>query len=109
MLVRFSSVATESITMFGDVASLLIKMLGASDAMPGAIGAADIAGALSHLRKQLQIHEAANPPSPGTEEDDEDESMDREPSVALAVRAAPLIEILERAAAAKEPVMWEKI
>ena len=56
MLVKFSSTATESITMFGDPASQLIKMLGASGKVPGAISADDIPAALERLQRQLQIH-----------------------------------------------------
>ena len=107
MLVRFSSIATESITMFGDIAAQLIKMLGASGAIPGAIGADDIPASIERLRQQLQLHKAAT-----TEESDSDQvddEQDREPSVALATRSGPLIDILERAAAAKAPVMWEKV
>ena len=109
MLIRFSSVATEPVTMFGDIATLLIKMLGASSAIPGAIGSEDIPAALARLRQQLQIHEAANPSSPDMNQDDEDDEEDREPPVELWVRAGPLIEILERAAAANAPLMWEQI
>ena len=105
MLVRFSSVATGSITMFGDDAKLLIKMLGASDTLPNAIDAEDIPAGLKRLREQLDMHAAtvAEPPDPK----DEDQA-DYEPPIVRASRAGPLVEILERAAAAKAAVMWEK-
>lgn len=105
MLVRFSSIKTESITMFGDIAVQLIRMLGGSGSIPGAIGAEDIPGAVKRLRHQLQTHTA--PDDGGADaagnEDDED---DREPRVALATRAGPLIDLLERASAANVGVMW---
>ena len=104
MLIRFSSVETQSITMFGDIAMKLIKMLGASGAIPGAIGAEDIPAAVQRLRQQLN---AAAKMDTANRESDQDEK-DREPPVALATRAGPLIDILERAAAGKVPVMWEK-
>jgi hypothetical protein len=107
MLVRFSSIETGSITMFGDVAVQLIEMLGASGAIPGAIGAKDIPAAVQRLRRQLQLHAASNTKRAATNPNERDEE-DREPPVELATRAAPLIAILERAAAADTPVMWEK-
>ena len=38
---------------------------------------------------------------------DEDHESDHELSIVLATRAAPLIDILERASAANAPVMWD--
>lgn len=107
MLIRFSSIATESITMFGDAAKQLIKMLGASDTVPNAISAEDVSDALKRLRQQLQLHAAANS-EPAANQNDEDKK-DYEPPIALASRAGPLIGILERAAAAKAAVIWEKV
>jgi Domain of unknown function (DUF1840) len=106
MLVRFSSLETESVLMFGDVASQLIRMLGASGAVPGAIDAESIPAAVQRLRQQLALQGAAGTsPSGKTKEDDADQVP--EPPVGLGIRAQPLIDILERAAAAKVPVMWE--
>ena len=106
MLVRFRSTETESITMFGDVALQLIRMLGASGAVPGAIYAENIPAAVQRLRQQLALEtQSGSAPSGDTTEDEEQE--DREPPIALRARAQPLIEILERAAAANAPVMWE--
>ena len=105
MLVRFSSTKTESITMFGDSATPLIKMLGATGAIPGALNADDIPAALSRLRQQLQA-QTATAPAPEKQDDDE-EDKDRQPQIALATRALPLIDLLERASANHAPVMWE--
>ena len=107
MLIRFSSIQTGSITMFGDVAVQLIKMLGASGAIPGAIGAEDIPEAVKRLREQLQLHAASNAKRSDASPNARDEE-DREPPIALTTRAGPLIDILERAAAADASVMWEK-
>lgn len=107
MLIHFSSIATESITMFGDDALLLIKMLGASGAIPGAISEENIPAALQGLRQQLQLH--GNAVTTTTNQAEEGDDADHEPPIALATRAGPLIKILEQAAAAKAPVMWEKV
>jgi hypothetical protein len=109
MLVRFSSTATGTITMFGDSATQLIKMLGASGAIPGAISADDIPAALQRLRQQLQAHAAASATSEqhDADEDKDDDEQDQQPQIALATRAIPLIDLLERASTGDAPVMWE--
>jgi hypothetical protein len=116
MLVTFRSSATDSVTMFGDVATQLIRMMGGTGRIPGAFNAEDVPGALSQLEasiEQLKRQPHANPPPaaapPADNEDapaDADEEDD-EPPVEIAVRAIPLIGLLKRAAAAKAEVMWE--
>jgi len=108
MLVRFSSIETESITMFGDVAVQLIKLMGASGDLPGAVSAKDIPAAITRLKQFLQLH-SAETPKPSAPSTPAKDSKDAEPQVALATRAAPLLAILERAAKADAPVMWEKL
>jgi hypothetical protein len=49
MLVTFTSKAYADITMFGDIAVTLLKMMGHSGTVPGAILAADLPAALSRL------------------------------------------------------------
>src|SRR4051794_15273398 len=105
MLIRFSSVKTESITMFGNIAVQLIKMLGASGAVPGGLRAEDGPASLLRLREQLQIQATAKMES---SEGSNKHETEREQPIALATRAGPLISLLERASAAKVPVMWEK-
>jgi hypothetical protein len=99
MLVRFDS-AAGTITMFGDVAVQLLRMMGHSGTVPSALLAADIPPAVAKLKAALAALPEA-PPGPA----DEDE---RQPKVSLRQRAYPLIELLERAAARGEDVLWEK-
>ncbi len=99
MLVKFDSDAG-AITMFGDVAITLLKMMGQSGAIPGAILAADIPAALEKLQSavtQQAAHPRARP-------DDETE----EPNVSLRQRAFPLIDLLQRAAQRKADVIWDR-
>lgn len=109
MLVRFSSIKTEPITMFGDVAVQLIKMLGATGAVPGALAAADIPAALSCLRQQLQIAAVSESDVSNSKQDEDDDDEKHETPVALATRAGPLIDLLERASAGNAPLMWEAL
>jgi hypothetical protein len=106
MLVRFSSTATGSITMFGESAEQLIRMLGATGKVPGAINAADIPAALQRLRQQLQSL-AAPAEAAASSADDDSDDKDKQPQIGLATRALPLIDLLERAGKADAPVMWE--
>ena len=101
MLVTFKSKATESITMFGDVATPLLKMMGASGKVPGALGAEDVAGALQQLEtsiERLKAQTHAQPAAPAAMNEDwggEDEGSsknddkERDAPVAMATRARP--------------------
>ena len=98
MLVTFTTKAYADITMFGDVALSMLKMMGHSATVPGAILAADVPEALRRLTAALEA-EKATPPV-------EDKEAD-EPAVSMAHRGLPLINLL--AAAAKDGcnVMWK--
>jgi hypothetical protein len=97
MLVKFDSEAGQ-ILMFGDVAVALLKMMGQSGVVPGAIVAPDIPSALEKLRQGVE----AQAHHPRARRDDETE----EPDVTLRQRAVPLIELLDRAAKQAKNVMW---
>lgn len=98
MLVTFTTDAFADITLFGDVALAMLKMMGHSANVPGAILAADVPAALSQLT--AAIHADTTPP-PVTDKDAE------EPVVSMANRALPLIDLLTAAAKAKSDVMWK--
>ncbi|MDV6343957.1 DUF1840 domain-containing protein [Nitrosomonas sp. Is37] len=97
MLVTFKTDIGD-ITMFGDVALTMIKMMGHSATIPGAILARDVPMALSRLKANIDAEKA----SPAVEDEDEDE-----PVVSMADRALPLINLLTAAAKAECNVMWE--
>ena len=70
MLVTFTTDAYADITMFGDVALTLLKMMGHSqDCVPGAILAADVPMALNRLKAAINAENA----SPPVEKESEDE------------------------------------
>lgn len=100
MLVRFRSNAGD-MTLFGDAALELIKMMGHSGTVPSAILARDIPAALERLKRAV----AAAPAPPAR--DDEAERKDG-PSVSLQQRAFPLIELLERCATNGWDLLWEQ-
>ena len=100
MLVTFTTDAYADITMFGDVALTMLKMMGHSETVPGAILAADVPMALNRLKAAINA-EKASPPVEGENEDDD------EPVVSIADRALPLINLLTAAAEAECNVMWK--
>ena len=97
MLVTFTTDAYADITMFGDVALAMLKMMGHSGTVPSAILAADVPAALSRLTAGIEAAKAAPV-------DDEDED---EPQVSISNRALPLIDLLTAAAREGCDVMWK--
>jgi hypothetical protein len=98
MLVTFTTDAYADITMFGDVAQTLLKMMGHSGTVPSAILAEDVPAALNRLTAAIEAAKAA----PSVDDEDEDE-----PQVSLSNRAWPLINLLTAAAKEGCDVMWK--
>ena len=104
MLVTFSCKAYADITMFGNVAVSLLKLMGHSGTVPGALRAADVPRALERLRAGVSAH--GDSPAPAN--DDYTEREEDEPVVRLSQRALPLIELLEAAVKEECDVMWDR-
>ena len=105
MLVTFSTKVSADITMFGDVAQELLKLMGQTGVVPGGLLAADIPPALERLKKAITAvgaRPSGNPPRARGEEDDERAP----PPVSLRQRAVPLIGLLEAAIAGDAAVTW---
>jgi hypothetical protein len=98
MLVKFSTDAYADITMFGNDALAMLKMMGHSGTVPSAILAADVPAALSRLTAAIEATKA----EPSVDDEDEDE-----PQVSLSHRALPLINLLTAAAKDGCDVMWK--
>jgi hypothetical protein len=108
MIVKFST-RVGALTMHGDAAVALLRAMGHTGTVPGAILAAELPGALASLRRSLesQAQAPAAPiaaePSGDSDEDDED----RQPPVTLAMRAVPFIDMIETAIDRGSDLMWE--
>ena len=98
MLVTFTTKAYADITLFGDIALEILKMMGHSPTVPGAILAEDVPAALSRLTGAI---EAENTPPPVDDPDAE------EPVVSMRHRTLPLMDLLAAAAKAEANVMWK--
>ncbi|MGC2166757.1 MAG: DUF1840 domain-containing protein [Gallionella sp.] len=98
MLVTFTTEAYADITMFGDVALTLLRLMGHSETVPGALRPEDVPIALDKLRATID----AGAPAPSNN------SMGEEKlHVSMAHRALPLIELLSAAAKQDAYVSWK--
>ncbi len=104
MLITFRCRSHSNVTMFGDIALDMLKMMGHSGTVPGSISAQDVPDALSRLTSALSAKNAAEE-SPPTDVDEEEEQA--EPAVSLGRRAFPLIELLKSAIKEECEVMWD--
>lgn len=101
MLVTFSTQAHGDVTMFGDIAIQLLKMMGRSNTVPSALYAEDVQAALGQLKAALDSARSGSRPNMPAEGEDE------AATVSISHRALPLIELLEAAVHEKCGVMWE--
>jgi hypothetical protein len=102
MLVTFRREVSGEITMFGDVAVTLLKLMGHSGIVPGALLANQIPSALARLKKAIETPDAKGQAADG------DDGETKAPRVSLANRAYPLVEMLTAAATEQCDVMWDK-
>ncbi|MDW1974996.1 DUF1840 domain-containing protein [Vibrio sp. Vb1980] len=104
MLITFRCRSHSNVTMFGDIALDMLKMMGHSGRVPGSISAQDVPDALSRLTSALSAKNAAEE-NLHTDVDEEEEQA--EPAVSLGRRAFPLIELLKSAIKEECEVMWD--
>lgn len=104
MLVTFHSKAWSSITMFGEIAAKLLKMMGHSGTVPSALLAAEVPSALERLKQALAVAGAEEEKQRNAQAEEED--RDSTPRITLAQRAYPLIQLLSAAADKHCDVMW---
>ena len=99
MLITFTTPVYADITMFGDVALNMLKLMGHSATVPGALLVEDIPEALQRLEAAVEVdRQSPQPPAEGE---------DGEAAVSLSHRALPLIELLKAAIKANRNVMWD--
>ncbi|MBX9636483.1 MAG: DUF1840 domain-containing protein [Nitrosomonas sp.] len=101
MLVTFTTDVHANITMFEGDALTMLKMMGHSATVPGAILAADVPAALSRLKAAIDAEKISSPVENENEDPDE-------PMVSMTNRGLPLIDLLTAAAKADCNVMWNK-
>jgi hypothetical protein len=98
MLITFTTPVYADITMFGDVALNMLKLMGHSATVPGALLPEDIPEALQRLEAAVEADKQSQQPAEGE---------DGEVAVSLSHRALPLIELLKAAVKENRNVMWD--
>lgn len=104
MLIKFKSEQSGDFVMMSDVALPLLKLMGTGAKSEGAVSKDALRDALSRLEDALQQQQNAQ----ATTEEDDDGDEEQEPVIALHTRAAPLLEMLRKAAAEDGYVMWQE-
>lgn len=107
MLVVFKSAPSADLLYFGDVAKLMMELMGKEATDKGVITVEQLPDAIARLeaavrgdRPQHREHLLADE----TKETDPDGN--ERPHVSLTRRALPLLEMLKEALKEKEPVVW---
>lgn len=110
MIVSFST-KYGSFPMHGDTAVTLLRMMGHSGNVPGAILAAYLPASLDHLRKGLAMHGDEPAPAPGQHQHAaaRDDEREKEPLIRLRTRAVPLIDMIETAIKRNSDLMWDRL
>ncbi len=101
MLIKFKSEQSGDFVMMSDVALPLLKLMGTSGNTEGAVSDKALHSALRQLETGLQQQEK-------NQVEPEDDDEEQEPALALSTRAAPLLEMLRKAAAEDGYVMWQE-
>ena len=101
MLITFTASVHADVTMLGDVALKLIKLMGRSGTVPSAIGPEDIPQAMKLLREGIAVEDAGT-----LEQVTHSVEGESEQQVSLHNRALPLIGLLNAASKENVSVMW---
>jgi hypothetical protein len=106
MIYKFKSKAAADLIMTAPVGDRVLTLIGKGPAAKGIIEAAELAAAIEALEKAVQAE------APRRANDDDDEapasrgaaaSADR---VSLRQRIWPMVEMMKRAQAGNEPIVW---
>jgi len=108
MLVTFSTKVSADITMFGDVAVELLKLMGQTGVIPGALLGPEIAPVVERLKRAIDAVGARPSGNPPPDPEAEADERSATPLVSLRQRAIPLIQLLEASAREKADVTWRK-
>ena len=101
MIYKFKSKATGDLIMLGPQGDQLMRLLGRDSAARGIIEVADMPAARQRLLDAIAEAEA-EPPADDTTPDDDGPRR----AVGLRQRLWPMLQMLERAQAAREAIVW---
>lgn len=105
MIYRFRSPATGDVVMLGAAGDELLRLLGREPSAKGIVEPGAMQEAIARLQAAVLAAEA--PPGPGAADaGDATDAPSGTEAVSLRQRVWPMIEMLRRAQAAGEPVVW---
>ena len=103
MIYKFKSKATGDLIMLGPHGDQLLRLLGRDPAPKGILEAADLAEARRRLEAALTEAEAAAARARDAGEPEDERQRE---AVSLRQRVWPMMQMIERAAAAREAIVW---
>lgn len=111
MLYKFKSQATADVIMLRESAEEILKIIGKAAGPTGIVTVAQVPGAVSALRAEIERRESAAPAQHARDDvadqvGADDPGHGQEEPISLRRRSAPFIEMLERSAADGKDVVW---
>lgn len=98
MLITFKSSASSDVTMFGEVAEIMMEILGKDPSVKGIVTVENLPAAIAKLKAaisaDIQVRDQGTPNASGDD------------SVSIAQRALPLVELFEWSLKQEVPVVW---
>ena len=105
MIYKFKSKAAGDVIMLAPSGDEVLRTIGKAPAAQGIIESADMPGAMQAIEAAIAADEAARERAEA-EARSAGETLPARDGVSLRQRAWPLVEMMKRAAAAGEPVVW---
>ncbi|HEX3139553.1 MAG TPA: DUF1840 domain-containing protein [Rhizobacter sp.] len=103
MIYKFKSKAAGDVIMMGPGGDAVLRIIGKEPAAKGIIEPADMPAAMKAIEQAVAADEAARKqPEP----DDDETKAPKGDGITLRQRAWPLLEMMKRAQAAGEPIVW---
>ena len=106
MLYKFKSKASGDVIMLGPNGDALLRALGRTPAPKGIVEPADMPAAIAAIQQAIAADEAARAQAEAEAAARGEALPPRGDGVALRQRLWPMVEMLQRAGAAGEPVVW---
>jgi hypothetical protein len=103
MIYKFKSKAAGDVIMMGPGGDAVLRIIGKEPAAKGIIEPADMPAAMKAIEQAVLADEAARKQA---ETEDDEAKPPKGDGVTLRQRAWPLLEMMKRAHAAGEPIVW---
>ena len=112
MLITFSTDVHPDVVLFGEVATIFLRIMGEKEEPPGILRGEDIKVAMERLQSwlnqmpQRDNNDEENSDDEGDDKDDAGNGRSKRGSVGLKKRAFPLLELMNAAYRKQSDVIW---